>query len=513
MLPAPLRLASWMEVPHTGWVRLRQLGLQCFVEHRGTGEVARLQGRWALLFHNDRAYLGPAGDEPGDEREARWVNDLFDRSLHMCPTAAGGDALAVKSKADDTTRWATSCQIEKRPLVCRCTAAGVPGLCVAVWAYTCCLDTHGCILYWELPYLQAALSGNCMHGKWAMRHWTRWGSLIEQLGLSRSHLQKNHKALKAGAKHAPEGLDNDTYLAAVHEHCVSTQGMFVVLASLAKPHRKVSKDMSLAVLRVLGLIIQTFMGSHTCQVMLLEAGAGFDPYPEGVELDITRGKFGLQQLSDSRALPQALIKSMLGSCTTEQKVSKEIPLEALIVALGREAMKPSASAIVKAALCSITAGVAGIIEIQRGEPVWTSAKPTDLPSLFAKGKRRRSSQHLRRFIMKRVASDKRVKSHQQAIAGASLCGPGPNEDGVVHAGMSGCSTKHWDWQEMYQYLASCRMSFSTAGPLVISMDATRLGGSEVLYLAAFSTGIMQGAWLPAQVLWGTLTFPCLPCMV
>ena len=162
-----LWLAPWMEVPHTGWVRLRQLGLKCFVEHRGTGEVVRLDGRWELLYHNERAYLGPCGAELGDERQAQWINDIFDKSLHMCPTEDGA-ALAVKSRAHDTTQWSHICHVEKHPLVCRCTAAGVPGFCVAAWAYACCTDIHGGILYWEPPYLQRALGGACRHGKWAM---------------------------------------------------------------------------------------------------------------------------------------------------------------------------------------------------------------------------------------------------------------------------------------------------------------------------------------------------------
>ena len=73
-----------MEVPHTGWLRLYQLSSDCFVEHRGTGEVHKLPGNWELSLHDGKGYVAPVVSGPEDVREQCWVNTLFDKSLHHC---------------------------------------------------------------------------------------------------------------------------------------------------------------------------------------------------------------------------------------------------------------------------------------------------------------------------------------------------------------------------------------------------------------------------------------------
>jgi hypothetical protein len=489
-------------------VRLQQVGDACFLEHRGTGEVHKLQGQWELLSQGDKAYLEPCGAGPDDRREAVWVNKRFDKSLHICPQ---GDvsALAVKSKASGTSEWSKGLHSTHLPLICKCEAVGgAPGFECAVWAYACVIDMHDGILFWEVPYVQRALLGNCKQGKWAMRHWHRWCTLLQGLGLSKTHLQKNHKALKAGAKVKSIGMPNSVFLQAVHEHCFSTQGLLIVLASLARPHRRSTKDIATAVLRVLGLIIGKFMGGSTCHTLpILQGGPLCDDDRLSCLLSVTDGFFCVQQLIDSRVLPKSFTKAFLRKCTAMQRATKQVSFALLLVELGRAAMNSRVHEQIKSALVSITGGVAGIIEIQRYEPVWTAAQPTCLPTLATKTRVRRISEHMRRFVMKKVTKDRDVKDAKQAVAGARMLATGSATEEGYDATLQGCSTKRWDWQEMFQYMCTTRMLFSRTRSLGISMDATRLAGGETLYLAVYSTATMQGSWLPAQVLRLDPTYP------
>ena len=80
-----------------------------------------------------------------------------------------------------------------------------------------------------------------------------------------------------------------------------------------------------------------------------------------------------------------------------------------------------------------------------------------------------------------------------------LCTAASPSGDAASSGLKGATTRSWNRDEMYQYLASMRKHFAKARPLSVAMDATRVGGHDFLYAAVYSSDLMLGAWLPAQV--------------
>ena len=324
---------------------------------------------------------------------------------------------------------------------------------------------------------------------------------MQHLGMDQSHIIKNHRSAKAMARSSGSPMPDAAYHSAGQEHLISTQGMLVVLAASARHHRKVAKDMRQKVLAILGSLVLKFLGAFT---LLFKLGAATDDgcdagHGREKHLTITNGKFDLQQFQACRLVHKSFHKPLLEMCTAGQRADKQVPLAALVVQLGLAAMCPAAPEETKAAFLSIIVSMACIIEIQRHQPVWTGGAPVGLPVLAGKQKLRRVSLLIKRWMLKRVAADPDLKNPKQAVAGMRLCTAASPSGDASSSGLKGATTRSWNWDEMYQYLASMRKHFAKARSLSVAMDATRLGGHDVLYAAVYSSDLMLGAWLPAQV--------------
>lgn len=490
-----------MEVSHVGWLRLQQVGDECFLEHKGTGEIHRLPGSWELHFHEGKGYVGLRQGGPADQTQTQWANTLLDTSLH-CVQREGADKHFIKFKKLGITRWVADIHTDHSPLICTLQSergAALQGF--AAWSYACAQTMDGGLIFWELPYIQNALYGGCGQAKWITKRMPRWRSLMQHLGMGQGHIIKNHKSARAMARSSGSPIADAAYHSAGQEHLISTQGMLAVLAASARPHRKVAKDMRPKVLAILGGLILKFLGAFT---FVFGLGAATDDGPDSgsgnrKQITITKGKFDLQQFLACRLVHKGFHKSLLEMCTAEQRADKQVPLAALVVQLGLAAMCPLAPEGTKAAFLSIVVAMADIIEIQRHGPVWTHGAPVGLPVLAGRQKLRRVSLLIKRWMLKKVAADPDLSNPKQAVAGMRLCTAAPPSGDASSFGLKGATTRSWNWDEMFQYLASMRKQFAKARSLSVALDATRLGGHDVLYAAVYSSDLMLGAWLPAQV--------------
>ena len=65
--------------PDVAYVFLRSGCSRDVLEHRGTGEMVRLDGRFVLEFEGSGAFVSPIG---GEDAPSTWAADLFKKTYH-----------------------------------------------------------------------------------------------------------------------------------------------------------------------------------------------------------------------------------------------------------------------------------------------------------------------------------------------------------------------------------------------------------------------------------------------
>ena len=159
------------EVGHADIVRLIEWGPghRQTLWHQGTGERVHLGGSWVLQFEGPMGQLRRLG---ANDAELKWVNDVFDWSMHVTPMVAerklfyfsklSGKSLTHKSLSGElqakvfrhsTIEGAFKAEVYEH----RLPAAGTK------WRR-----------FWTCPFVQAWVFGEECHNRWACRHFASW---------------------------------------------------------------------------------------------------------------------------------------------------------------------------------------------------------------------------------------------------------------------------------------------------------------------------------------------------
>lgn len=170
LLPKP---TMGSEIRHDQVVRILAHGGRTTVWHTATGEVAIVEGEATLRFdENNMGYLvfgekegGTGDDDSIGEASPRWLNSIFDLSLHKDDAAEARRYIYDKK----TQRSSYLDQSDSMRLVDFRVASGQVVWSAEVYAHEVPRSADGAPLYFCMPFIQDKVFGNNCHNRWVCR--------------------------------------------------------------------------------------------------------------------------------------------------------------------------------------------------------------------------------------------------------------------------------------------------------------------------------------------------------
>lgn len=179
-----------VEVPHDDLLALVDWG-QAHPQvllHRASGEHVVLEGRWKLQTVDHKGRLIPLGG--GDDRQAKWANDVLEWSLHELMDGSGDTTGArsfffSKSRGESQMKLDLAGQVMSNIFKCS-TNAGV--FTSEIYIHTIAATDNGGRMFWTSPYVQDKVFGSQCHNRWVARNLKSFANTLRpDRGATRTH--------------------------------------------------------------------------------------------------------------------------------------------------------------------------------------------------------------------------------------------------------------------------------------------------------------------------------------
>jgi hypothetical protein len=494
-------LICWVmgsEVNHGEYVRLLTGRSGQLLEHTGTGECTILSaGEW-LLGYTDAgtAFLNLRGDadiEDGSEdgeNEPVWANALLRDSLH---TVTDGDAVRryVSNRVNKTTEWVSDVVVEhQRHAVNHELAGNTLGIGVNIYRFP--HDTWH--MFWELPYVQHALSGSCSDPHWVKNHRPTWARRIHQLGLPASSLRPNKTALLQRGRHTGDAVQATALLDSGDEFTVSTLALIALLGHASVGHaRKRDSSEGDRAQEFMFLFADHFLGSCECTLSMTGDMTSNDGHSDDDRLLVRRGWV------DYDAIAGRLGRSVADEMSTSSQRLQCLPgrvvlLSSVLLALGRDPRAVNGKAPrVALFLKGLATSFARVVDLTRCEGDMWTGKHRLLPELRTASKKRRVA-----YELKLEVTDLAAKTHVSADAMlSSLQAWTGDSDGPSSASQQ--LGREWDWPIQFNYMLNGQAAWKVKGPMCLALDEVKASRESNLFVNSWSPVNRKCVWWPVQV--------------
>ena len=104
-------------------------------------------------------------------------------------------------------------------------------------------------------------------------------------------------------------------------------------------------------------------------------------------------------------------------------------------------------------------------------------------------------------VVDSAASVSGVSNARTLLSASTVLGPSKRKSECGPLRIYPKNALKWDWDTMYQYMATGKMMFRDRGPLCLALDGVRIAGEETLQTVAWGPLVGRAVWLPIQVLY------------
>ena len=258
-----------MERRHNGIVRVFSAFGKYFLFHVVSGEIVPLPGRCELKVNDDG--LGSIRFNGAEDMRAVWINKcnggFLNESVH--DTVGDSSRAYIRDHAQQTSVWMENLKSE---FVCRgwshksahCATAQCD---LAAWHFR--LPEAGSRIAWELPFVQAAVQGDCSRSRWVANNSEHWLQNLSDLGFGVGHLRPGRRSVQEKARLAGQAVDDEALLkGSLAEATVSTSALLVISSRCAQKHHQRSDEEVQAAEDFLWAFTDSFFGKGSTYIPL-----------------------------------------------------------------------------------------------------------------------------------------------------------------------------------------------------------------------------------------------------
>lgn len=206
-------------VEDAGFLRLRQAGGAFYLDHSGTGELAHLEGGWALKFAHGG--FGLLESTAKDKKAQQWASAHLAKRLFKQRDGHGKERLFIQSELGKSA-WRDDIMHSDHSIGCLVYRRA--GKEVAFEALLHDIPRFGSRVWFNLSRILAPLIGSGCDGRWFCTRLRFFKAFLLKLQLDENNLQQSYHSHAAKAVKAGSQLNPDSLLASGREFTGSALG-------------------------------------------------------------------------------------------------------------------------------------------------------------------------------------------------------------------------------------------------------------------------------------------------
>ena len=489
-----LRMPPPQDVPDGTWLRLRWSRAGQLLQHQGTGEEIKLEGRWCIQVLEGNAFVVQL-DKAEGEGQSEWAANLMDQRLLMASRAPHLDPeMLIFNEKDGCSRWRkVEFDSGNRSSIVRLTLESSQAALLQVFVST--LPRDGLFVRWGLQRVVSHLRGNSHDGRWVAKAAEGFRGFFEKMYYSKDHLRSSRRSLVWSEEKKQRKPDSEKLSDFDEDFTCSTEGLVLLCAyavtsgKLAAAPGVNSKERGLAILQ--GLVTY-FVDPGTARIPVTdedESLLGFVVMRNG---GVSLPKTGDWEVSKKLGM---VLKGCIG-------FSEAIVSCASIIRRASQHKPEKVQAAVLVLHC-LTDFLAATVEEQRLGSKFLSVDHLDAGDIYRTGSNRprRVSKTFKWQVSKQVAGQPSLRNAQQFLSARRMLlgglrkGSSQKKAVLPVQGLRAATGRQFCQENMLAYISSCRRTLGQCKHGYIGMDATRVSGKDLMYYVFEAVEARKACWL------------------